>query len=157
MEAVYIWGGWALLVIGILGCFIPVLPGPPLAYCALVLAFVANGYAEPSMQTMIVACIATVLVTVLDYVVPAIGARKFHCSKLGTWGCFVGTVVGLFFVPIGVILGPFIGALVGELLSGKSTESAFKGATGAFLGYLAGIILKLACCGYLAWVYWNAI
>ena len=99
----------------------------------------------------------TITVTVLDYVVPAIGAKRFNCSRLGTIGCVIGTVVGLFFLPFGVIVGPFFGALIGESVSGKNLGQASVGAIGALVGFLFGVIIKLACCGYIAYCFYNAV
>jgi len=156
IDVAYICIGWALLVIGTLGCFISVLPGPPLAYLALVLAHLTGDHSSPTISTLVVSGVVTAVVTVLDYIVPSIGAKKFNCSKAGTWGCLVGTVVGLFFMPFGVILGPFLGALTGEIIAGKRPRPALRGAVGALLGYVAGIVLKLICCGFLGVVFWKA-
>ena len=109
------------------------------------------------MFTLAVALAFVVVVTVLDYVVPALGARKFNCGKLGVFGCVVGTIVGLFFMPIGLLVGPFLGAMIGELISGKELRQSLKGALGAFLGYAAGILLKLICCGSLAAMFVQAV
>jgi uncharacterized protein YqgC (DUF456 family) len=94
---------------------------------------------------------------VLDWIVPTLGAKKFNCSRLGMIGCFVGTVVGLFYLPFGVVLGPFIGALIGELISGKPFGLSLKGAFGALLGYACGVLLKVACCGFIAYQFWTAV
>lgn len=155
MEAVYIWIGWALLAIGTLGCFIPVLPGPPVAFASFLIAYAMGAI---GLITLFTAAAATLAATFLDYVVPAIGARKFNCSKAGVVGCFIGTVVGLFFLPFGMIVGAFCGALLGEaVVAGKNLGPALRGACGALLGYLAGILLKLACCGFLAYWFYRAI
>ena len=155
MNIVYVCIGWALLVIGTLGCFIPVLPGPPIAYAALFLAYAAG---TVSGATLLVAGAVTIGVLVLDCFVPAIGARKFNCSKAGIFGCLLGTIIGLFFLPFGIIVGAFLGALLGEILvARKNLGSALCGAFGAILGYLAGIVLKLACCGFLAYCYYKAV
>ena len=85
-------------------------------------------------------------VTVADYIVPAIGAKKFNCSRWGTVGCFAGTIIGFFFVPIGILLGPFLGAFLGELIARKPVGAALKGGLGAFLGFLSGVFLNLLAC-----------
>ena len=157
MDTVYIVSGCILLVLGTLGCLIPVLPGPPIAYLALILAHFVGDQGIPTQSTLMAAGLITAVVIVLDYIVPTLGAKKFHCSRAGMWGCFIGTVVGLLYLPFGVIVGSFVGALLGEVWAGKLLGSAIKGALGAFLGYLAGIFLKLACCGYLAFVFWQTI
>ena len=155
MDAVYICGGWALIALGVIGCFLPILPGPVLSYAALFVALAMGDHTKPTITCLIVAGVATAVVSVLDSLVPAMGAKKFHCTKAGTTGCFIGTLIGMFFLPLGVLLGPFLGALAGELLFGRPFRAAFKGAFGAFLGFLFGIILKLLCCGFIAYCFYN--
>jgi uncharacterized protein YqgC (DUF456 family) len=155
-DIIYILLGWLCIIIGILGCFLPVIPGPPLAYLALFCAYATGDHCNPSPSTLIISGVVVAVASILDYIVPTLGARKFNCSRGGVVGCAVGTVIGLFFLPLGAILGPFIGALAGESLSGKNLSSALLGATGALLGYLFGIILKLLCCGYIAVEFWRA-
>ena len=137
MDIVYEWIGWILIAIGAVGCFLPVLPGPPIAYAALFLALARGGGR-------------------LDHAA-VLDQKKFNCSRVGMLGCFIGTIVGLFFLPLGVVLGPFLGALAGELLSGKPFGRSLKGAFGAFLGYLCGVALKVACCGFIAYQFWTAV
>ena len=136
-----------LMVIGLVGCVVPVIPGPALAYCGL-LCMIPTSHA-PSMYAVAVFGAAAVVVTVLDYVVPAIGAKRFNCSRFGIWGCVLGTVVGMFFLPLGILLGPFLGAVAGELLARKPAGEALRGGFGAFLGFLSGVLIKLAFCGAL--------
>ena len=133
-----------LLLIGFVGCVVPVLPGPIIGYCGL-LALVPTERC-PSTLVLIAMGLVVAAVTVADYVVPAIGAKKFDCSRWGTVGCFVGTIIGLFFVPIGILLGPFLGAFLGELVAMKPIGAALKGGLGAFLGFLSGMFLKLLAC-----------
>lgn len=148
MEYVWLTVGWVLVVAGIVGCVVPVLPGPVLSLCAI-LCLLPTAHA-PAAGTLALLGALTAVATVLDYVVPAFGAKKFKCSRLGVTGCFVGTVVGLFFFPLGLLLGPFLGAVAGELLAGKSAGKSIYGGVGAFLGFLAGVFLKLAACSLMA-------
>ena len=145
-----------MIAIGICGCIIPLIPGPPIAFAALLLAKVLGNHTLPSHTTLLLAAVITIGVTVLDYVVPAIGAKRFNCSRLGTIGCVIGTIVGFFFLPFGIIVGPFFGALIGESVSGKNLGQASFGAIGALVGFLFGVIIKLACCGYIAYCFYNA-
>ena len=133
-----------LLLIGFVGCVVPVLPGPIIGYCGL-LALIPTERCPPT-PVLITMGLVVAAVTVADYVVPAIGAKKFNCSRWGTVGCFVGTIIGLFFVPIGILLGPFLGAFLGELIAQKPICAALKGGLGAFLGFLSGVFLKLLAC-----------
>lgn len=151
MEAVWIAVGWILVALGLIGCFIPILPGPLLAYLSLFAALAAGGSNAPSVRELWVNGAVVACVMMLDYVVPALGAKKFKCSHAGIICCAIGTFVGLFFLPFGVVAGPFLGALFGELLAGKDFGAAILGAFGAFVGYVAGLLMKLACCSFLAW------
>ena len=153
MDMIWICLGWTLLVIGFVGCFVPVLPGPTIAYCALLSVLAIGDHAAPSVTVLVGAGLLTAMVTVLDYVVPAWGAAKFNCSRWGTFGCFVGTIVGLFFVPIGILVGPFLGAFLGELIAMKPIGAALKGGLGAFLGFLSGVFLKILACISMTFIY----
>lgn len=156
IDTVYEWLGWALIAVGVIGCFVPVLPGPVLSYAALFVALAIGDHSRPTVACLVAAGVATAVVSVLDSFVPAMGAKKFHCTKAGTTGCFVGTFVGMFFLPLGVLLGPFLGALAGELLFGRPLKQAMSGAFGAFLGFMLGLLLKLACCGFIAYCFFSA-
>lgn len=137
-----------LILIGILGCVLPMLPGPAIAYCG-VLALIPSRFA-PSVTACVVFGAACLVVLVLDYVVPAYGAKRFNCSRMGVAGCMVGTVVGVFFMPWGVVAGPFIGAVAGEILAGKRLSASLWGGTGALLGFLCGTLAKIVYCAACA-------
>ena len=149
--------GSLLLLLAFVGCVLPVVPGPLLAFAGLLCARGLGAHDRPSLAILIAAGALVAVTTLLDYVVPAFGARRFNCSRLGVFGCVVGTLVGLFFMPFGLIVGPFLGALTGELLAGKEIRQSLKGAAGAFVGYVAGILLKLVCCGCLATAFVKAV
>ena len=140
-----------LLLIGFVGCVVPVLPGPIIGYCGL-LVLIPTAKC-PSTLVLVTMGLVVAAVTVADYIVPAIGAKKFNCSRWGTCGCFVGTIVGLFFAPVGILVGPFLGAFLGELIARKPIGAALKGGFGAFLGFLSGMFLKLLACVAMAFVY----
>lgn len=141
--------GAILLLIGFVGCVVPVLPGVACAYAALWTLY-PTPYALTGERLLVGGIVAAVVI-VLDYVVPALGAKKFNCSKWGVFGCMAGTIVGIFFAPFGIILGPFLGAVVGELVAGKDLPAATRGGIGALLGFLAGVVLKFAACALFAW------
>ena len=144
-----------LLLIGFVGCVVPVLPGPIIGYCGL-LTLIPTAKC-PSTLMLVAMGLVVAVVTVADYVVPAIGAKKFDCSRWGTFGCFVGTIAGLFFVPIGILLGPFLGAFLGELIARKPVGAALRGGFGAFLGFLSGVLLKLLACVAMSVVFVMAL
>lgn len=136
------------MLVGIIGCIIPGLPGTPIAYVGLLIAQVTERV-DFSWQLLLVWGIVTVVVSVLDYVVPGCGTKQFGGTKWGVWGSTIGVFVGLFFGALGVILGPLVGAVLGELLGGKATSDALKAGWGSFIGLLFGTILKLVCCGLM--------
>ncbi len=141
-----------LYAVGLVGCFVPVLPGPPVAYAGfLCLLGTAR---SPGWRVAALMGGAVAVATVLDFVVPAWGARKFRSTRWGEWGAVAGAVAGAFFFPAGLLLGPFAGAVAGELLAGRRFGDAALGGVGALLGFLCGVAVKLAACllmGVFAW------
>ncbi|MGN0234853.1 MAG: DUF456 domain-containing protein [Paludibacteraceae bacterium] len=144
--------GAICLLVGILGCVLPVLPGVPLAYCGLLLLH-ATDRVQFSWQFLVIWAVVAVVVQVLDSVVPIWGTKKFGGSKMGVWGSTLGLVIGLFFGPWGIVLGPFLGAVVFELIDGKNTRLALKAGWGSFVGLMTGTILKLICCGLMTYYF----
>ncbi|MFN2336517.1 MAG: DUF456 domain-containing protein [Bacteroidales bacterium] len=132
-----------LMIVGIAGCLLPVMPGPPLSYLGLVVLHFTR-FADISKNLFIILAIVAVVVTVIDYVVPIWGTRRFGGSKYGMRGATVGLVIGLFLGPLGIIIGPFIGAVVGELIFKDDIKYALKAGFGSLLGFLTGVGLKLA-------------
>lgn len=135
--------GLVLIILGIIGCLVPVLPGPPLSFLALIMLHLSR-FGQFTGNTLIMLGAVTLVVTVLDYIVPIWGTRRFGGSKYGMRGATVGLVIGLFLGPLGIIIGPFIGAIVGELIFRDDLNYAIKAGFGSLLGFLAGIGLKLA-------------
>jgi uncharacterized protein YqgC (DUF456 family) len=157
MEWVWITLGIILTIAGIVGCIIPLIPGPPLSYAALLIVhFTLN---EPfSNRFLILWLLLTILVTLLDYYVPIWGTQKFGGSKSGVWGSAIGLILGLFiFPPFGIIAGPFIGAVAGELLGGKDMSNALRSGFGSFLGFIAGTIMKLVVSLIMGFYFFKAI
>lgn len=141
------------IVVGIIGCVLPALPGTPLAYLGLVLLN-ASSKVEYSWQFFIGWGVAVAVVMVLDYIVPIWGTKKFGGGRKGAWGAAIGVVAGIFvFPPWGLILGPFFGAVAGELMDGKTQKEAIRSGFGSFMGFLAGAIMKLIVAGILAFIF----
>ncbi|HUS87536.1 MAG TPA: DUF456 domain-containing protein [Bacteroidales bacterium] len=132
-----------LILIGIIGCLVPVLPGPPLSFAGLIVLHLTR-FADLSQNLLIILGVVAVVVTLLDYIVPIWGTKKFGGSKYGVRGAAVGLIIGLFFGPPGIIFGPFIGAVVGELIFKDDFKYALKAGFGSLLGFMTGIGLKLA-------------
>ncbi|MDC6367674.1 MULTISPECIES: DUF456 domain-containing protein [Flavobacteriaceae] len=137
--------GFLLMLIGILGSFLPVLPGPPVSWLGLLLIYLTKAIPDDWWVLGITLFIA-IFITVMDYVIPAMGTKKFGGSKAGMWGTIVGLLVAIIFPifgPFGIIIWPFVGALVGELLNKANQKTALKAAFGSFLGFLTGTFIKL--------------
>lgn len=146
--ALLILAGLCMLV-GLIGCIVPGLPGTPIAYAGLWIAQ-ATERVDFSWQVLLIWGIVTIVVSVLDYVVPALGTKKFGGTRWGVWGSTIGVFIGLFFGAVGVIVGPLVGAILGELLGGKKMAEALRAGWGSFIGLLCGTVLKLICCGLMA-------
>lgn len=145
--------GAALLVIGFFGTFVPVLPGAPLAWAGLLVSFFSVHF-EISVLTLIITALVAIFVSVIDNIFPIIFTKQSGGSKAGTWGSTIGLVIGLFAGPAGILLGPFIGALAGELIHDSSdVKHAFSAAFGAFKGFLAGTGLKMIAVAAFIWIY----
>ncbi|MCD8182912.1 MAG: DUF456 domain-containing protein [Bacteroides sp.] len=144
------------MIAGLVGCFLPMIPGPPVAYAGLLLLHFTDKVQYSTTQ-LLVWLLVVVIVQVLDYFVPMLGSKYSGGSRWGTRGCLVGTVVGLFFMPWGIILGPFLGAVIGELLGGRKTGQALKSGLGSLLGFLLGTVLKCAVCGYFIYQFAAAL
>ena len=157
MDYVLIVLGILLMISGILGCVLPVIPGPPLSYLGILLLHFTERVQFSSRFLVIWASI-TVVVYALDYIIPAWGTKKFGGSKRGVWGSMIGLVTGLFFFPpFGIIIGPFLGAIIGELTSGKDSGTALKSGFGSFVGFLAGTLLKLITSGMMTWYFFKEL
>jgi uncharacterized protein YqgC (DUF456 family) len=139
-----------LLIIGLIGCFFPVIPGPPLAYAGILLLHFTTSV-DFSTTQLVIWFLAVVLIQVLDFLVPLWGVKKFNGTKAGNWGCILGSILGtLFFPPLGIIIGPFLGAFIAEVtVENRSNREALTAAIGAFIGFLVGTIIKLMLCIYL--------
>ena len=135
--------GIILMLLGIIGCLVPILPGPPISYLGLIMLHVSR-FGQFSTNVLIALGAVAIVVTILDYIVPIWGTRKFGGSKYGMRGATVGLIIGLFLGPVGIILGPLIGAIVGELIFKDDMKYAIKAGFGSLLGFLTGIGLKLA-------------
>lgn len=161
MDIVLFIIGFLLMIIGILGSLLPVLPGPPLSWIGLLLLYMTK--AVPNNWWVIsITLLIAILIVVLDYVIPAVGTKKFGGTKYGMIGTSIGLIVS-FFVPIfglfGIVIWPFIGALVGELIHNSNSSKAMKAAFGSFIGFLVGTFLKFVVAviylGIFIKVFWD--
>lgn len=143
MDIVLIVIGLVLMFVGILGSFLPVLPGVPVSWLGLLCL-----YLTPSLPFdwifIIITGVVAIGLYILDYIIPAMGTKKFGGSKAGAWGTTIGLIVGILApIPFGILIGPFVGALIGELVFNKTKgKLAMKAAFGSFLGFLASTFMK---------------
>jgi len=148
--------GTALVLVGFIGSILPIIPGPPISWVGLLLlkwTDYINDHGAAYENTLWILLFFVVLVTILDYVVPIMGTKKYGGSKRGVWGATIGVMVGLFFGPLGIIIGPFLGAYIGEITTGKKEKEALRAAWGSFMGFLLGVGLKLMVCGTILFFY----
>ena len=139
-------------IIGLIGCFVPILPGPPISWGALLLLYFC-GDGTMKLSFLLVWLAVTILVTVLDYIVPPYFTRVTGGSKVAGRGSLAGLIIGIvFFPPFGMIIGAFLGALLAEVFfNGTEWQKSIKPAFGSFLGFLCGTFIKLASSAVMMW------
>jgi len=153
LEIFLILIGVLVAIAGIIGCIIPAIPGPPLSFISLLILELAIEDAF-SMEFYIIWGVITIVVTVLDYVLPLFEAKVYKASGYGIWGSIIGMIVGtIFFPPFGMILGLLIGAVAGELIAGKEGSEALKIGSVTFTTSLLMIVVKLAASGVMTYYF----
>src|SRR5882757_1669686 len=145
MEWVWIILGIILVLAGLAGSLLPLLPGPPVAYIGLLIQQLRTDKPFTSNFLLIWAGII-VIILILDYLVPIWGTKKFGGTKYGVWGCTLGFILAFWMGSWGVIIGPFIGAFAGEMIANRDSKQAFKAAFGAFVGFLFSTLIKIIAC-----------
>lgn len=133
-----------LVLVGLIGALVPVLPGAVLVFLGLLLASWTDGFVRVGPITLVVLALLTVAVYVVDFLAGAYGVEKSGASRMAVVGAFVGTFVGLFFGLAGLVLGPFIGAVLGELVVRRQLAGAGLAGAGAWLGIVLGAVAKIA-------------
>ena len=142
MDIALILIGIVLMLIGIAGSFVPIIPGPLTSWFGLFLLH-NTSFVEFDWNFLSLTFILAVVVLVLDYLTPIWGTKFLGGTKFGVIGSTIGLIIGLLFGPIGIIFGPFIGAFAGEFSNNSDTKLALRAALGAFIGFFTGVILKL--------------
>ena len=160
MDILLLTLGFLCMIVGIIGSFMPVLPGPSISWIGLLLLYFTN--AVPINYWILGITLAImVIISILDFVIPAKGTKKFGGSSYGIWGTNIGLVIGIIApIPFGFLIGPFVGALIGELLFDyKDHKRAMKAAAGSFVGFLASSFMKFVICvmflGLFVWIAWQ--
>ncbi|WP_309609050.1 DUF456 domain-containing protein [Flavobacterium sp.] len=160
MDTILLVLGLICVVAGIFGSFLPVLPGPSISWLGLLLLHLTT--AIPNNYWVLgITLLVTIVIAILDYVIPAKGTKKFGGSSYGVWGTNIGLIVGFFIpIPFGFVVGAFLGAFIGELIYDKKDKKrALKAATGSFLGFLASSFMKFVVCliflGTFLYIVWQ--
>lgn len=143
MDIILLFLSLVLLIGGVLGSFLPVIPGPPLGWLGLLVLHLTDAIPINWMFLGITLVVALVI-SILDYIIPAAGTKKFGGSKAGAIGTTVGLIIGIIApIPFGILIGPFVGAFIGESIFNKTEKrDALKAAFGSFLGFLASTFMK---------------
>lgn len=142
MEFFLVFVALFLMILGIIGSFLPVLPGPLTSWAGLLVLHLSDGV-EMSQTFLFSTLLVAIFIYILDYIIPALGTKRFGGSRSGMIGTTLGLIIGLLSpIPFGIIIGPFIGALIGEMIHRNDMEKALKAAFGSFLGFIASTFLK---------------
>lgn len=156
MDILLIVIGFILMIIGLLGCILPALPGPPISYIGFLLLHFTEKIQFTAAE-LVVMLLLVLAAQVIDSLIPTLGSKYSGGTKWGSWGAFFGSIIGLFFLPTGIFLGPFLGAVAGELLGKSDVDRALKSGLGALLGFLLGAVLKFSLCMYFVVVFFREI
>lgn len=134
-------------VIGVIGAIVPALPGPPISFVGVLLLYIFSG--EISLTELVLTGVFATVITLLDFVAPILLTKKVGGSKYSMWGAGIGMFVGIFLGLPGIIFGPFIGALIGELMSGNTGGDALKVAFMSFVSFMLTTGLKFVYCVFI--------
>jgi len=146
MDWIILWWLLAALIVisGLAGVVVPALPGVPIIFAGLVLAAWSTDFEPVGWGTIGVLGALTVLSVMIDFLSAAFGAKRQGASPRAFWGATLGAIVGMFFGLVGIVLGPFIGAVAAELLAGSSAQQAGRSGYGVWIGLVLGTAAKLA-------------
>jgi len=153
MDIILIILGIICLIMGLAGCILPMLPGPPVAYAALILLHLTDRVSL-STSELLIGLLLVIAIQLLDYFIPMWGTK--YTGGGGKWanrGSLIGTIMGMFFLPWGIIIGPFVGAFMGATKDGMDNTQALKAGFGSLIGFLVGTAAKFVLCGYFIWVF----
>lgn len=132
-----------LVLVGLAGTVVPILPGVPLVFAGLLMVAWADQFQHVGAVTLTILGVLTVLSLVADFLASALGAKKLGASPRAVAGATIGALVGILFGLPGLIFGPFIGAVLGELSANRALVQAGKAGLGTWIGLLLGSVVKL--------------
>jgi len=133
-----------LIIVGLIGVALPILPGVPLAWLGVLIFAWSTGFQKISIFTVLIFLLLTVIAQLLDFFVPLIGGKKYKASRWGIFGAISGMIIGFFtFNPLWLIILTIFGAFLGEILSGKEISGASRSALGFFLGFITSALIRI--------------
>jgi len=142
MDIILIIVAALLIILGVIGSFLPVLPGPLTSWIGLLVLHFTDAI-PMDKSFLIITFVFAMFIWILDYVIPVIGTKRFGGTRYGMIGTTIGLIVGLIApIPGGIIVGPFIGALIGELINKSDSKTATRAAFGSFIGFLTSTFIK---------------
>ena len=133
-----------LVLVGIAGTFLPLLPGVPFVFAGMALAAYVDNFVRVGKPVVIVLGLLTIFALLIDFLAASLGAKRAGASRFAIWGAAIGALVGIFLGPFGLLFGSFAGAVAGELLSSRNAEHATRVGFSAWLGLIVGTLFKLA-------------
>jgi uncharacterized protein YqgC (DUF456 family) len=158
IEGITIVIGSILVLLGLAGSVLPILPGPPLSFIGLFLLALLRHFSPPLTSTLVILlAIVTILVVGMDYIIPLLGAKKYGASKWGIWGSVLGMAIGIFWSPFAMLAGAFIGAVLAEWFVGKKKGEALRAGWGVMMGTLFATILRLGVSGMMTYFFVRAL
>lgn len=132
-----------VMLVGVAGTFLPALPGIPLIWLAMLGYGLLEGFQAMTPSFLGVTLLVVILAQVAEHYAKAWGAKRYGAGRAGTWGAVIGSIAGLFFMPVGLLLGPFLGAFLGELVSGRRADEAVRAGLGGLIGVLGSIVVNV--------------
>ena len=141
MDITFLILGCLLIMLGLAGSFLPIIPGPLTSWLGL-LSLHYTTKVEQDWYFLGWTLVIALIIMTLDYVIPLLGTKALGGTKAGIIGSTIGLILGLLFMPFGIIFGPFIGAFAGELSQNSDRKKALRAAFGSFIGFLTGVMIK---------------
>ncbi len=153
IEILWISIGAIFVIMGLIGCIVPIIPGPPLSFIGLLMLQLKE-HSPFTLSFMIILGTIVLAITIIDYVMPFWSAKYFSSSKLAIRLSMLGLLFGMFiFPPWGFIIGSILGAIIGELVIGKKEIQIFKSSFATVLGFVVSTIIKVLLSGYMFWLF----
>lgn len=132
-----------VMLVGVIGTFLPTMPGLPVIWLAMLGYGLFEGFREMTPTFLVVTLLVVAATQVAEHYARAWGAQRFGAGRAGAWGAVVGSIVGLFFMPLGLVLGPFLGAMLFELVAGRPGQEALRAGVGGLVGMLGSVVVNV--------------